>query len=318
MRFLVTGAAGFIGSNLVDRLLSAGHQVCAVDCLNAQYDPRQKQDNIQLMRGNPRFAWHPTDVCDGASLAGVWKQFAPEAVVHLAAMAGVRESLEHPRKYFDNNMLGLANVLELSRTLGPKKLVFASSSSVYGNQKKLPFSENDLVDRPMSLYACTKKMGEELCFTYSLNFNLSITCLRFFTVYGPRNRPDMAVHRFLSAVEHGRELTMYGDGSTSRDYTFVDDILDGVQAATERCDGFHVYNLGRSEAVSLRDMIALCAAAVGKPAKVSPMPMQPGDVDHTFADVSRARRDLGYEPKVSLAEGLARCVAWFRANPHRW
>jgi UDP-glucuronate 4-epimerase len=318
MRFLVTGAAGFIGSHVADRLLAAGHRVCAIDCLNDQYDPRFKQDNIHGMRGNPRFAWSAMNLCDAEALAGVWKQFAPEAVIHLAAMAGVRESLQNPRLYFDNNMAGTVNVFELARTLGPKTTVFASSSSVYGNQKKLPFSEDDPTDRSISLYACTKKMGEQLAFTYAHNYGLNIPCLRFFTVYGPRGRPDMAVHKFLRAIERGEPLTMFGDGTSSRDYTYIDDIVDGVLAAAERAAGFSVYNLGRSEAVTLREMIALCAAAVGKPAKIESLPMQPGDVDHTCADVSRARRELGYEPRVSLAEGLARMTAWLRANPHRW
>jgi UDP-glucuronate 4-epimerase len=314
MRYLVTGGAGFIGSHVVDRLLAAGHAVAAVDAFDDFYDRRTKEANLRSARANPRLTFLEFDLRDAAAVASAFAAFRPDCVIHLAARAGVRPSIENPRLYFDINVGGTLNVLEAARRHGPRKVVFAGSSSVYGNQEKVPFSEDDPTDRPISPYAATKKMGEQLCHTYHAAYGLSVTCLRFFSVYGPRGRPDMAVAKFVRAVETGETVTMYGDGGSSRDYTYIDDIVDGILAAADRCDGYAVYNLGRSEPVTLSELVAAISAALGKAAKTVTLPPKPGDVERTFADVSRGRAALGYEPRVSLQEGLARYVAWYRQN----
>ncbi len=233
-------------------------------------------------------------------------------VVHLAARAGVRPSMEDPLAYQDVNVRGTMVLLEAARQFEVKKFIFASSSSVYGNNQKVPFSESDCVDFPISPYAATKKACELLCYTYSYLFGIDHTCLRFFTVYGPRQRPDLAIHKFMRLIEAGRPIPVFGDGSSRRDYTYVDDIIQGVLAAMDRCQGYRIYNLGHSQPIALADLIAQIEAVLGKKGKIDRQPAQPGDVDCTYADVSRARTELGYEPKVRLEEGLERFVAWFR------
>jgi len=314
-RYLVTGGAGFIGSHLVDRLLASGHDVACLDCFDDFYDRRVKERNIASAVAHPRCRFFELDLRDAGKLATIWGAFAPDVVVHLAARAGVRPSLENPRLYFEMNVTATLNVLECARRLGPAKVVFASSSSVYGNQQTVPFSETDPTDRPISPYAACKKMGEQLSYTYHHAYGMSVFCLRFFSAYGPRSRPDMAVAKFTRAIDRGETITVFGDGSTARDYTYIDDIVDGVVAACDRADGFGIYNLGRSEPVLLRDLVNGIAAAVGKPAKIRTEPVQPGDVERTYANVSLSRRDLGYNPKVSLTEGLARYVEWYRRTP---
>ena len=235
-------------------------------------------------------------------------------MVHLAARAGVRPSIEQPLLYQDVNVHGTCVILEAMRTFGVRKMIFAGSSSVYGNNPKVPFSESDNVDNPISPYAATKKAGELMCHTYHHLFGMDITCLRFFTVYGARQRPDLAIHKFTRLIEEGKPIPVFGDGSMMRDHTYIGDIISGVMRAIEKCGGFHIYNLGESQPISLSDLIAAIEKALGKKAVIQRLPPQPGDVERTYADISRARAEIGYEPQTALAEGLARFVEWFRGN----
>jgi UDP-glucuronate 4-epimerase len=314
MRILVTGAAGFIGSHLVDRLLAAGHQVLGIDNFNDFYDPAIKARNIADASTRPGFELVRGDILDNDLLASVFARFRPERVVHLAAWAGVRPSIERPALYQKVNVEGTTNLLERCRQDGVDRFVFASSSSVYGERAGGPFREDDRVDEPISPYAATKRAGELLCYTYHHLFGIHAHCLRFFTVYGPRQRPEMAIHKFARLIDEGRAVPMYGDGSTSRDYTYVDDIIDGVIASTERVSGYRIYNLGESQTVELRYLIDVIARALGREAIIDRQPPQPGDVPRTNADVSRARAELGYQPHTSIEEGVGRFVEWFRAR----
>ena len=311
MKILVTGGAGFIGSHLVERLVE-GHEVTVLDDFNAYYSPRVKSDNItgvmeriRLLRG---------DIRDRKVTRQCFETGRFEAVVHLAARAGVRPSLEDPVLYSDVNCNGTMNLLELSREFGIRRFFFASSSSVYGNNTKVPFHEDDNVDHPISPYAATKRAGELFCSNYSALFGIECACLRFFTVYGPRQRPDMAIHKFTRAIDEGRQVTMYGDGSTHRNYTFVDDIVEGILGLMERHRGFGIYNIGGAAAVRLGDLITLIGRTLGKEPKIERLPMQPGDVDRTEADISRLRKLTGYNPRTPLEAGLMEFVAWYKGS----
>ncbi len=310
---LVTGGAGFIGSHLVDRLLARGQSVVCLDNFNDYYDPAIKRSNVSRHLKSPGYALVEGDIRDRALVAKIFSDNDISAVVHLAARAGVRPSLQRPELYYDVNVAGTVNLLEACAKAGVKKFVFASSSSVYGNNKKVPFSEADPVDHPISPYAATKKAGELACYTTHHLHGIDTVCLRFFTAYGPRQRPEMAIRKFVALIEAGKPLPLFGDGSTSRDYTYIDDIIDGVVAALDTRMGFEVINLGNSDPIDLKGLVALIEDALGKKAAVDRQPMQPGDVDRTFADISNARRLLGYAPKVPLAEGIARFVRWLRA-----
>ena len=312
MRILVTGAAGFIGSSLVDRLLSMGHTVVGIDNFNDFYDPAIKAANIAEAERHPAFELVRGDILDRDLLADVFARFKPERVVHLAAWAGVRPSIERPSLYQQVNVEGTTNILERCRQDGVNHLVFASSSSVYGDREQVPFRESDRVDFPISPYAATKKAGELLCYTYHHLFGLNVSCLRFFTVYGPRQRPEMAIHKFTRIIDEGEPVPMFGDGSSSRDYTFIDDIIDGVVASMERVSGYNIYNLGESKTITLRDLIKEIGAARGRTPVINQLPSQPGDVSRTFADVSKAKAELDYHPKVTVQEGLRRFVEWYR------
>ena len=314
MRVLVTGAAGFIGSHTCDRLLAAGSAVLGLDNLNNFYDPARKTRNLASARGRPGFEFVHGDILDAALLDRVFTDFRPERVVHLAAWAGVRPSIEQPRLYQKVNVEGTTNLLEACRAHGVDRFVFASSSSVYGDRTAVPFRETDNVDHPISPYAATKKAGELLCYTWHHLFGLHAHCLRFFTVYGPRQRPEMAIHKFTRLMAAGEPLTLFGDGSTSRDYTYVDDIVDGVVASVERVEGYRVYNLGESKTTTLGELVGHLSDALGVEPRLEHLPIQPGDVTRTFADVSRARAELGYDPQVGIAEGVRRFVEWFGAE----
>lgn len=305
---LVTGAAGFIGSHLCERLLADGRRVVGLDSFDSFYDPKIKRANIAGCLTNSNFRLVEGDIRDAEVVAAALK--GCDLVVHLAARAGVRPSIEDPLLYQDVNVRGTNVILETMRKLGMKKLVFASSSSVYGNNKKVPFSETDVVDNPISPYAATKKAGELICHAYHHLFGMDITCLRFFTVYGARQRPDLAIHKFAKLILAGKSIPVFGDGSMMRDHTYIDDIIAGVVAAIDHCGGYKIYNLGESRPVSLSDLIAAIERAVGKKAMIERLPLQPGDVHQTYADVSRAKAELGYEPSTEIEAGLAKFAQW--------
>lgn len=315
MRVLVSGAAGFIGSHVCDHLLAAGHDVLGLDNFNAFYPPALKSRNIAAAEAHERFELVRGDILDADLLERVFGRYRPECVVHLAAWAGVRPSIERPALYQKVNVEGTLNLLERCRYDGVPRFVFASSSSVYGERDAVPFRETDNVDFPVSPYAATKKAGELLCATYHHLFGLHVHCLRFFTVYGPRQRPEMAIHKFTRLIDAGQPITMFGDGSSSRDYTYVTDIAEGVAASVSRCQGYRIYNLGESKTITLEALISQIGEALGETPIVHELPNQPGDVMRTYADISRARAELDYTPKVDIAEGVERFVAWYRAQP---
>ena len=308
---LVTGGAGFIGSHLVAALLGGGREVVVLDDFDDFYDPALKRRNVAALAG-PGLRVVEGDIRDTALVDRVFSDERFHSVIHLAARAGVRPSIEQAALYTSVNLDGTTCLLEAARRHGVERFVFGSSSSVYGNNPKVPFAEDDPVDHPISPYAATKKAGELLCYTHHHLHGLHVACLRFFTVYGPRQRPEMAIHKFTRLLWQGREVEQYGDGTSARDYTFVSDIVDGILRAWERCRGYRVYNLGGSRTVTLSDLLAKIAERLEVPARVRAMPAQPGDVERTWADVSRARQELGWEPRVDLDSGLDLFVEWFR------
>jgi UDP-glucuronate 4-epimerase len=310
-RILVTGGAGFIGSHTAQALLDRGDEVVCLDNFNDYYSPRRKRANVAAYIHDPRYTLIEGDIRDEATLAGLFESHRPGRVVHIAAMAGVRYSIEHPALYESVNIRGTLNVLEMARRHGIENLIFASTSSIYGARQKVPFSETDRVDWPVSPYAATKRACELLAYTYHHLYRLNFTALRFFTVYGPRGRPDMAPYLFTKAVFEGTELRMYGDGSTSRDYTYIDDVVQGVVAAVDRPLGYEIINLGNSRTVLLSEFIALVETLVGKRAHMVRYPVPPGDVPRTCADISKAREMLDYDPKTPFEEGMARFVEWY-------
>lgn len=316
-RILVTGGAGFIGSHLVERLLGEGRRVVVLDNFDSFYDPSVKRANLEAASRHPSFRLVEGDIRDRGVLDGILGAEPLDAVVHLAARAGVRPSIEDPELYASVNLDGTTRLLEACRRRGVPRFLFGSSSSVYGNNEKVPFSESDPVDHPVSPYAATKKAGELLAYTYHHLFGMDVTCLRFFTVYGPRQRPEMAIHKFARLLAQGREVEQYGDGSSARDYTYVSDILDGVVLALDRCRGYRVLNLGGSRTTALRELIAKIAAGLGVEPKVRILPPQPGDVERTWADVGAAKEALGWEPRTGIDRGLERFLEWFRRQPHR-
>jgi UDP-glucuronate 4-epimerase len=311
-RVLVTGGAGFIGSHLSRALLAAGDEVVCLDLFDDFYDPRLKRANVAPFLGRDGYRLVEGDIRDEAVLDRAFGGDGLDAVVHLAARAGVRPSIEAPMLYQDVNVRGTAAVLEACRRHGVRRVIFGSSSSVYGDNPKIPFAEDDPVERPISPYAATKRAGELLAFTYHHLHRLDVFCLRFFTVYGPAQRPEMAIHRFVREVEAGRPVTMFGDGSTRRDYTYVDDIVQGIVAALERVQGYRIFNLGESRTIELRALVEEIGRALGRTPVIERLPEQPGDVPVTYADIGRARAELGYRPGVDLAEGLRRFVDWYR------
>jgi UDP-glucuronate 4-epimerase len=311
MRFLITGGAGFIAFHLASRLLAEGHEVALLDNFNRFYDPELKRRNVRDLHGLGRVALYENDILDREALPRIFSQSQPEMVIHLAAWAGVRPSLEKPELYSDVNVTGTVNMLESARRHAVRGFIFASSSSVYGGNTKIPFSETDPVDRPVSPYAATKKAGELLCHSYAHNYGMHITCLRFFTVYGPRQRPEMAIHKFARLIRDGEEVPVYGDGSSRRDYTYIDDIVSGITAAIRLNAPYAVLNLGESRMVTLLELVRHLESALERKARVRFFPDQPGDVAVTCADVSRAREMLGYNPSTLIEEGLRRFVEWF-------
>jgi UDP-glucuronate 4-epimerase len=323
-RVLVTGAAGFIGSWLTERLLGRGDEVVGLDNFDPFYDRALKERNLETARGNDAFRLVEGDLRNRSDVDALFSDGVFDAVVHLAAKAGVRPSLADPAGYYETNLIGTSNLLEAMREAGCRRLVFASSSSVYGNNRKVPFHEDDRVDAPISPYAATKKAGEELCHVYHAVHGFSILALRFFTAYGPRQRPEMAIHAFTRRLFEGEPIPVFGDGSMERDFTYIDDVVDGVVSALDHVLGtetFDILNLGESEPIRLSRLVSALERATGREAAIDRREVPPGDVDRTFADVSRARRLLGYEPHVGIDEGLRRFVEWYRRmmleQPHR-
>ncbi|MHC4222143.1 MAG: SDR family NAD(P)-dependent oxidoreductase [Planctomycetota bacterium] len=314
MKVLITGAAGFIGSHLCERLLGDGFEVAGIDNFDDFYDPAIKRGNIAGCLENEKFSLIEADIRDAAAMETVVKG-GVEIIVHLAAKAGVRPSIEEPVEYADVNINGTMVLLEAAKRHGIGKFIIASSSSVYGNNKKVPFSEADNVDFPISPYAATKKACELICHTYHHLYNIDMTCLRFFTVYGPRQRPDLAIHKFARLIEEGKPIQVYGDGTMMRDFTYIDDIIDGTVAAIDKCGGYNIYNLGESQTINVNDLIVEIEKALGKKAVKEYLPKQPGDVDKTYADVSKAVKELGYKPSTDIPAGLGKFVSWLRQQP---
>lgn len=316
MKILVTGGAGFIGSHLVEKLLAEGHTVSILDDFNDFYDPQIKRGNIAALAG--QITVHQADLRDAQAVKQVFHREKFETIIHLAARAGVRPSIGHPQLYYDTNVNGTLHLLEAARETGIERFIFASSSSVYGLARTVPFSENLHLTQTVSPYAATKIAGEFLCSTYSHLYRMRIVALRFFTVYGPRQRPDLAIHHFTRRIWNGQPIDQFGDGTTRRDYTYIDDILQGVMASLGY-EGplFDIFNLGESETIELKDLIAAIEDALGRKATIHHLPEQPGDVPLTCADISKARELLGYQPATQLRVGLPRFIEWFHQTRDR-
>jgi UDP-glucuronate 4-epimerase len=314
MHILITGGAGFIGSHVSRRLLARGETLTVLDDFNDYYDPALKRANVAAFQHHPGYRLVEGDIRDQRLVDSLFGEGRFDAVIHLAARAGVRPSLAQPILYEDVNCIGTLRLLEAARAHGPTNFVFASSSSVYGINEKVPFSEDDPVDLPISPYATTKRAGELLCFNYHHLYGLRTSCLRFFTVYGPGQRPEMAIAKFTDLLARGKSVPLFGSGATRRDYTYIDDIVDGVVAALDLAPGFEIFNLGGSETTRLSDLVHEIAAALGVEPRVELLAEQPGDVPMTFADVTKARRILGYSPKVPIREGLRRYAEWYRTS----
>lgn len=317
-RILLTGGAGFIGSHLAEALLRRGEKLSIVDSLDDFYAPSRKRRNLEEVRAAGNFEFFETDLRDAPGLRKVAEQVRPEIVIHLAARAGVRPSIEQPALYESVNVAGTVNVLEIAREFKVERVIFGSSSSVYGVTNMIPFREDDLNLRPISPYAATKLAAELMCSTYTHLYGLTIVCLRFFTVYGPRQRPDLAIHKFTALIESGKRIPVYGEGSMGRDYTYVEDIVAGVVASLEyapdREARFNIFNLGNCHPVRLTELIGLLEKATGKKALQERLPEQPGDVPITWANIDKARRLLGYLPQTSMERGLQNFVDWYRSQ----
>lgn len=312
MTYLVTGGAGFIGSHVCERLLIEGHSVVAFDNLDPFYNPEIKRENLRALQANSRFSFIEGDLRDVVALERTIAEVRCDQIIHLAAKAGVRPSLEDPRSYQEVNVIGTTNILEAARKAGIRKVTVASSSSVYGVNAKVPFAEADPIFNPISPYAASKLACEALGHVYHHVYGMDIVMLRFFTVYGPRQRPDLAIHKFASLIDSGKPIPVFGDGSAARDYTYVSDTVDGVMECTRKEFGFEIINLGESQTVKLSYLIELLESALGRKAIINRQPPQPGDVPITYADISKAQRLLGYNPTVRIEEGIPRFVDWFK------
>ncbi len=314
MLYLVTGGAGFIGSHLIERLLSERHTICCLDNFNNYYSPTIKWRNIENLLQLPNFNLIEGDILDETLLGNIFQNHPFDGIIHLAARAGVLPSVLQPKLYEEVNIRGTMNLLEMAKQFQIKKFIMASSSSVYGNNSKIPFSETDPVDNPISPYAATKKACELIGYTYSNLYNIAVTCLRFFTVYGPRQRPDMAIHKFTKLIAAEEDIPIYGDGKAKRDFTYISDIIDGVMRSIERCNSYHIYNLGESRVVSLMEIIGLIEKHLSKKATIKWLPPQPGDLPITYADISRAKDELDYNPIVNTEDGIIAFIKWFNKN----
>jgi UDP-glucuronate 4-epimerase len=311
MKILVTGGAGFIGSTLSDALIARGDSVVVIDSFNDYYDPAIKRANVSALLDSPNFTLHEFDIRDALRVSEVMATERPEVIVHIAARAGVRPSIDDPVLYEEVNGLGTLNIVEAAKAIGLKNFVFASSSSVYGLNSKVPFSESDPVTCPISPYAATKRANELMLYTYSHLYNIPVTCLRFFTVYGERGRPDMAIAKFTALIDEGRPIPVYGDGSAIRDFTYIGDIIDGVVGAIDTPHAYEIINIGGSKTVELRRVIEIIETKLGKRAEIDFMDKFPGDVPVTSADVTKAREMIGFDPKVGIEEGIGRYIDWY-------
>jgi len=312
--YLVTGGAGFIGSHLVDSLLSEGNNVTAFDNFDEFYSRDIKLKNISNALTFDNYQLIEGDIRNREVLDELFSSNLYDIVVHLAAKAGVRPSIENSVEYYDVNINGTLNILEAMRKFDVKNLIFASSSSVYGNNKIVPFAESDNVDNPISPYAATKKSGELLCHTYYHLYDFKINCLRFFTVYGPRQRPDLAINKFTKKIMNGETIQMFGDGTTKRDYTYIDDIVQGIILAIENLNGYNIFNLGESRTIMLKELISLLEKTIGSNANIEKLKLQPGDVEQTYADISKARELLKYDPQFEIEEGIKNFIEWLKNN----
>ena len=316
--YLITGGAGFIGSSLSEELIKQGNKVIALDNFCDFYNPTIKENNVKELIKNSNFKLYRNDIRDRESVKKIFEENNIDIVMHLAAMAGVRPSIENPVLYQDVNCMGTQNILEEMKAHNVKNLVMASSSSVYGNCKEVPFKENMIVDFAISPYAATKKANEVMTHVYHKLFDMNVIMLRFFTVYGPKQRPDLAINKFTRLMLEDKEIPMFGDGTTSRDYTYIDDIVDGIirscNYVENNNDVYEILNLGNSSPVSLKEMINIIGQAIGVKPKIKQLPMQPGDVDRTFADISKAKKLIGYNPKTSFKEGIERFIKWYKEN----
>lgn len=310
-RILITGAAGFIGSHTAESLLRLGHTVIGIDNFDPFYDRTYKDYNLSSLLGNPNFDFVELDIREKEQVNRLFATKQLDAVIHLAAKAGVRPSIEDINSYYDVNINGTLNILNAMKDAKVTKMLFASSSSVYGNNKKVPFSESDNVDFPISPYAATKKSGELLCHVFTHLHGFDITCLRFFTVFGPRQRPDLAIHKFTRLIDQGQPIPFYGDGSTARDYTYIDDIVSGIVCALNNIGGYRVYNLGESRVVKLSELLEILEKKIGKAANINRMDLQPGDVEKTYADISKAKNEIGYNPIFDIEQGVENFVQWY-------
>ena len=311
---LITGGAGFIGSHLSQRLIHEGKRLAIVDNLDEYYPAELKRANLNDIKASGDFQFFPTDIRDGERLREVFAEFKPDAVIHLAARPGVRRSFAQPETYTSINVLGTTQVLEISRQSGIQRFVFASSSSVYGQSSRTPFREDDNISHPLSIYAATKVAGEAVAFTYSHTYALSVVCLRLFTVYGPGQRPDLAIRKFAGMIIDGKEVPIFGDGSLERDYTYIDDIVDGILRALDAPGKFDVYNIGNSHPVRVDEMVDTLGRALGKPARKKFIPTPAGEMILTHADLTKATQVLGYSPKVRFEEGIRRFAEWLKSR----
>ena len=315
-QILVTGGAGFIGSHLCEHLLSDRVKVICLDNFDSFYDPNIKIKNVEeVKRKFPEgFELVTGDIRNTEHLQDTFRKHQIDLVVHLAARAGVRPSISDPLLYQDVNIRGTVSLLESCKAHGIKNFIFASSSSVYGENQRVPFTEEDLDIQPISPYGATKRAGELLCYSYHYLYGMNVACLRFFTAYGPRQRPEMAIHKFTRLIDRGEKIPIYGDGSSRRDYTYIDDLIDGILAVIDYHQGFEIYNLGESQTTSLKELIRLIEGALEKKATIEMLESQPGDVSVTYANIAKAERILKYQPRVKMEEGVKRFVDWYKAN----
>ena len=313
MRILITGAAGFIGSHVCEFYLNQGFNVIGIDNFDDYYSRNIKINNISNFINNANFEFHEINILNDHDLNEIFKKSSFDVIIHLAAKAGVRPSIDGIEEYYDVNLIGTISILQAMKKYGIKNLIFASSSSVYGSNKKIPFSESDSADHPIYPYGASKKSAELICHVYTHLHKLNITCLRFFTVYGPRQRPDLAIHKFTKLIDNGSPIPFYGDGNTSRDYTYIDDIISGINCSLKNLHGFNIYNLGNSHITNLKTLVETIENQLGKKAIINQLPLPDGDVNTTFADISKAKNELGYKPVQIFETGIKEFIKWYNS-----